>query len=348
MKKKDSCLRETNCFFHYGIAVLFAALHVVGCQPESGGTIDEETLYLSFVIHNEEDFNGTGPTRSLDYDGNESALKHTTEKYRKAGAVFQEFGAKINLQSDWTFSDGVRKFDPTFFQEWEAMGHENDPHAHATHIPYTEVYYRLKRAGANASGILGGTLEQVTGDAHHIQKDNIQEEIAFFETFYPIFYAVWGVASFGHQTPEERTGYLWRPSKTGSWFEHDPEGKIVYIGGNGRRMDISEVKEAYDLRKPNKVNVYSMIIHNLLPGFPRNAEEPVTIEDKDFEHFYVFLREVEELKATAKIEWKSLGESVNLFYEREKAGTLDFSDIDVNNIPRWTNRRRGDREPRAD
>jgi len=329
MKKQIFNYPGGYCIFPLGMVMLFAVLLWAGCHPEGKGSIDDETLYLSVVIHNEEDFNGIGPTRSLDYDGDESALKHTIEKYRMVGKIFQEHGAKINLQSDWTFCDGVKKFDPAFFKEWEAMGHENDPHAHATHIPYTEVYYRLKSAGANASGLLGGTLEEVGDIYKGIQKKNIQEELKFFEAFYPVFYALWGVATYGHRLPEERTGYLWRPSKTGSWFKHDPRGKIIYIGGNCRRTDITEIKEAYKLRKPNKVNVYTMIIHNLLPGYPGTSAESYKIDDQDFNHFRQFLQEIDELKKTMKMEWKSLGELVEIFKAREKAGTLDFSDIDV-------------------
>ena len=229
MEKLYSYYFKKNYIFAFCVIMLLFFLWVK-CQPENN--IEDETLYLTAVIHNEEDFNGTSPTRSLDYDGNEAVLKFTTEKYGTIGKIFQEYGAKINLQSDWTFIDGVKKFDPTFFKEWEAMGYENDPHAHATHVPYTEVYARLKMAGANATGLLGGTLEDVGEVYKGVQKKNIQEEIKFFECFYPVFYAMWGVASYGHQQPEERTGYIWRPSKTGSWFKHDPAVKIIYIGGN--------------------------------------------------------------------------------------------------------------------
>ena len=42
----------------------------------------------------------------------------------------QSHGVKINFGSDWTFSNGVENFDPTFYSDMEAMGHEIDAHAH--------------------------------------------------------------------------------------------------------------------------------------------------------------------------------------------------------------------------
>jgi len=139
---------------------------------------------------------------------------------------------------------------------------------------------------------------------------------------------------------EEQTGYMWRPSKTSSWFEHDSEGKIIYVGGGGG-TSITKVKEAYARRKPKKVNVYtafgnatfiSRVIKN------RDSIDYAEIlkdhDPVDFDNLRQFLQEVDELKKTMKIEWKSLNELVEIFRAREKVSTLDFSDIDVNNIPR--------------
>jgi len=322
------------------ISLIVFTGNILCTNYQAEGSDVDEILYLYSVIHNEEDFDptgrtaidSTGNTGRADFDGDESVLKFTTGKYREIGKIFQKYGAKINLQSDWTFIDGVKNFDATFFKEWEAMGHENDPHVHT--LSYPECYVRLKSAGANATGILGGTLEK-----------NIQEKLAYFDLFYPTFYALWGAASFFHREGEEKTGYMWRPSKTGSWFQHDPDGKIIYIGGGGGwlpTINVEEVKDAYTRRKPNKVNVFCILYGTNIARILRNNELD------NFDHLHEFFQEVDELKKTMKIEWKSINELVEIFRTREKAGTLDFSDIDVNNIPRGPLREPREREHRED
>jgi len=91
-------------------------------------------------------------------------------------------------------------------------------------------------------------------------------------------------------------------------------------------MNIIKVKEAYARRKPKKVNVYSM--------FPGTFESPDRQECQNFNDFRRFLQSIDELKKTMKIEWKSFDELVEIFKAREEAETLDFSDIDVDNILR--------------
>jgi len=72
-------------------------------------------LYLTIIIHNEEDMQeGTQPKDQIpDYDGDETLMLHFTMAVRAFATMAQEHGAKINFGSDWTFSKGVASFDPT-------------------------------------------------------------------------------------------------------------------------------------------------------------------------------------------------------------------------------------------
>lgn len=285
-------------------------------QLVSGDKTDSNTLYLCAIIHNEEDRRPRGPTGRADFDGDRDVLTFTTDQYRKIGRLFQEYDAKINLQCDWTFADGARKFDPEFFGDWEAMGHDTDAHAHESHVSYSEVKRRLKAAGAHPTRVIGGTLE-----------DDIQQRLSRFETVWPEFEVLWGVATKHHRLPEEKTGYVWRPAKSGSWFNHDPQGKIIYVGGNARPMQVEAIREAYAEARSDKVNVYSIFLGSF--EAPERSECRLGLAS-----FEEFLKEVQELQKTCDVQWKSLSEVAGVFKTREAEGSLDFSDIDVNAIPR--------------
>jgi len=300
-------------------------------QPEAEDKADSKTLYLCAIIHNEEDHRPRGPTGRADFNGDRDVLAFTTDQYRKIGRLFQKYDAKINLQCDWTFADGARKFDPEFFGDWEAMGHDTDSHAHESHVSYSEVKQRLRAAGAHPTRVIGGTLE-----------DDIQQRLERFETVWPEFEVLWGVATKHHRLPEEKTGYVWRPAKSESWFNHDPKGKIIYVGGNARPMQVETIREAHANASPDKVNVYSIFLGSF--EAPERSECRLGLAS-----FEEFLRQVQELQETCDVQWKSLTEVAEIFKRREAEGSLNFSDIDINAIPRdepgLANPGRGSKKP---
>ena len=311
--------------FAYGCVVLGvsgwapAALAAEPAGPATGekapAAAGVKTLYLCAIIQNEEDSVGDKPTGRADFDHQEQVLRFATGQYRAVGKLFHKYGAKINLQADWTFADGVKKFDPAFFADWEAMGHEVDTHAYDSHVPYADVKERLKAAGAHPTRCAGGTTEM-----------RIPRVLPRFESTYPEFEVLWGAGSLGHVQPEENTRYVWRPARMGNWFSHDPKGKTIYVGGNCNPIRLDAVRQAAEKARPDRVNVYSIFLGSF--------EAPNLAECRGAAAFEEFLKGVQELAQTCDLKWKSLTEIGEIFKAREAEASLNFGDIHPGAVPR--------------
>ena len=125
--------------------------------------IDDITskLYLTYVVHNEEDDANcvASSAPEPDYNGNKTLYLVYSKTILDLAKLLNEFGVKLSFQPDWTFVEGVKKFQPNFFGQLLAVGNvEVLPHAHATCVSYPELYRRLEILGAKPQKIVGGAL----------------------------------------------------------------------------------------------------------------------------------------------------------------------------------------------
>lgn len=287
-------------------------------------------LYFTIVVHNEEDTSKcTSPKANApDYDGDEKLLLHFTNSFRELGEIAQQHGAKINFGTDWTFSNGVELYDPTFYTDMEAMGHEIDAHAHQSCILYSEVREDIIDAGGTPTKVASG-----------MEEENIYKQMEYFDKYYPYFEILWGVAKPGHGDGEEVSGWVWRPSRE-EWLEHDPEGKYIHIGHGEQANNLNYVEEAVDARKGNHINTYAVFIsvseflaEEGTLGIPEDwtttTDDEMYWENK-LEWWDNFLTEIDGLE---DVEYASLTEIATTFVANEH--NLDF-DFDTENHPRST------------
>lgn len=284
-------------------------------------------LYLSIVMHTEEDMGSCihPKARIPDYDGDEDLLLHFTNVTRAFGKMAQSHGAKISFGSDWTFSHGVELYDPTFYIDMEAMGHEIDAHAHQSCYDYEQVRADIVSAGGSASSVASG-----------LDEDNIYDDINFFNELYPEFRILWGVASPGHDEGEPTAGWVWRPSRD-DWTQHDPEGKYIYIGNGELVNSIESIRDAIQNRRENAINTYSVFLS------PRELEAEVgaegidsawTVEPEDctywetkLEWWNDFLSEIDEYVKSGEVQYASLEEVAGIFEQNEDTLIFDQQDI---------------------
>ncbi len=222
----------------------------VARREPASGTGDVAPLFLSVIIHAEEDIGGNNKIKNQipDYDGDKELMLHFTKVMREFAEFCEQHGAHVNFGSDWTFADGVRLYDPGFFTDLEAQGHEIDPHAHESHVAYHEVRQRIIAAGGSPTPVASGLVES-----------QIDAKMAYFDGRGSEFKILWGVANAGHGSGEVRSGWVWRPSRT-DWLEHDPGARYIVIGGGEMGTDVSSVKAAIDGRRSGQLNTYSVFV----------------------------------------------------------------------------------------
>jgi hypothetical protein len=279
-------------------------------------------LYLTVIVHNEEDVGkGTKPKPNIpDYDGDEAVMHHFGAVMREFGAVVQKHGAKINFGSDWTFSRGVAQFDPTFYTDLEAMGHEIDAHAHESHILYHEVREEIVAAGGHPTHVASG-----------LNEEEIQERMAYFDTLYPELRILWGVSLPGHPAGECIAPWVWRPSRT-NWVEHDPGGAYIYVGHGELVNSLDGIQRAIDGRSPERVNAYGVFAAPR--GFKAAAgtqgiAEAWTAKPESHDYWENrlawwddFLTGIDALVERGDVQYVSLSEIADVFVQSE--GRLDF------------------------
>ncbi len=288
----------------------------------------ESPLYFTIVIHTEEDTSScTKPKPQIpDYDGDEAVFDHFSMVLREFGEMVASHGAKINFGTDWTFAKGVELYDPSFFTDMEAMGHEIDSHAHGSCHEYDEVRSFIVDAGGTPTQVVSGLTEE-----------EFYSRLEYLDNFYPKFKVLWGVANAGHGAGEEISSWVWRPSRD-NWLTHDPEGDYIHIGHGEGLNSVEYVKEAIESIQANTINTYSVFTHPreylAMPNTEGISEDWwAKPNDMDYwenriEWWDEFLTELDQLEG---LEYASLTEVAKIFESNEHL--LDF-DFDTENHPR--------------
>jgi hypothetical protein len=321
-----------GCFL---LCLLLAAAFAGGCSdPHPAESAPPPPLYVSLVIHAEENYMldefgvAVNDPNRLDFLA-EAQFRHTAKAMRDLARVFQRHGAKINFQPDWTFVEGVTLWDPSFFVEFEAMGHQVDAHAHELLVSYPDLWLMIKNADGNPSPVVGGYLLDDAGG----WSDR-------FNGLYDTFKILWGGGTIEHFADPYTKGYVYRPSAA-NWLDHDPEQKLVSIAIGNRIPDSETMDDAgrnsldYALTLVNAEAVNTFTFFEVADSFLADAGAPDI--PVNFTAAYGqptnWLTRIEEwdrwLSVTAdpyvqagKMEWKSLTEMNDLFnaLEQQKPG----------------------------
>lgn len=117
-------------------------------------------VYVTFVIHNEEDDAGGVPGSVPDipdYNGDEAVFRHFAGAMFRYAKMLASVGVKLSFQPDWTFTEGVDAYERSYFRDLLELGNvEVLPHAHETVISYDVLHARLNALDAEAPKIFGG------------------------------------------------------------------------------------------------------------------------------------------------------------------------------------------------
>lgn len=284
-------------------------------------------LYLTIIIHNEEDMSrGVTPKANIpDYDGDEALMHHFADVMRRFAEMVAEHGGRINFGSDWTFSRGAALYEPSFYSDLRALGHEVDAHAHESFVLYHQVREEIVLAGVGPSQVASG-----------VNEEEIQDELAYFDMYYPEFLILWGVSLPGHTAGECVAPWVWRPSRH-DWTVHDPDGRYVYIGHGELVNSIQTVRQALEDRSADRVNTIAVFTtpreFKAADGTP-GIDEAWTVSTDSADYWENrltwwdnFLGQIDPLVAAGVMEYKTLSDIALVFEEREPELTFDWEQV---------------------
>lgn len=161
---------------------------------------------------------------------------------RSLALAVAQRGAMWNFQSDWSFLKAVAKWDTADVTmdtngknilRWlvEDLGFEADPHAHETTYNYADVAHLHTLLGVAPSSNVGGFLFAPPDNPQGWE----QHEAGIAGRIYPLAFwradALWGAATQLHQGNDDRSYGVWRPQDRFDFYVHNPERRLVYIGG---------------------------------------------------------------------------------------------------------------------
>ena len=284
-------------------------------------------LYLTLIIHTEEDTSrGVVPKLTIpDYDGDEMLMHHFAGVLRAFARMATSHGAVIDFGSDWTFSRGVARYEPDFYRDIEAMGHEVDAHAHESSIPYHEVREEVVAAGGHPTHVASG-----------LNEEEIQDRLSYFDAHGTEFRILWGVSLPGHGVGECTAPFVWRPSRD-NWTMHDPDGSYVYIGHGELVNSIEAIRQAVADRRPDRVNTIAVFTtpREFKAALGAEGIEEAWTVSRDSADYWEdriawwdsFLTEIAPLVDAGVVRYASLSEIAALFEQVEASLTFDWPDI---------------------
>ena len=302
------------------------ALGAWACDSQSPGE-DLPPLYLTIVIHNEEDTHGGAvPKANIpDYDGDAALMHHFAEAMRAFGRMAADHGARINFGSDWTFSLGAALYEGSFYADIEALGHEVDAHAHESSVLYGEVREAIALAGGHPTHVASGTNEE-----------EIQAKLEEFDGLYPEFRILWGVSLPGHGAGECTATWVWRPSRD-DWIVHDPDGRYIYVGHGELVNSLAAIRQAVAARRADRVNTCAVFVapREFLaavgdPGIPERWTAPtdsIHYWENKLQWWDDFLTQVDGLVEAGVVQYASLTEIAAIFEAREASLDFGFGEV---------------------
>ncbi len=196
----------------------------MGCAGSAPGPEDPTpeiapVLYIVSMMHAEE---------STAFHQNAAVYERHASALEEQRALFANHGARLDFGPDWTFIEGVKRWDPTQLTDHLAAGQGLHTHAHETQWDLANVNERLASVGVEGNPIAnGGFLEEGPDGSNWMGYVSSLQDSAGT----PLFSTAIGFKNPQTQIPDS-SGTCFRPSVDGDWDVHDPNGRMLYLGSN--------------------------------------------------------------------------------------------------------------------
>jgi hypothetical protein len=308
----------------------------------SQSTVPTPILYLEFVVHNEANDLPKYNTSSITYKKYRDTIKILIDSIRVKKA-------KLNFQSDYTFLDGVYKYDSLFksttnyknILQWMQQDNDNrielDGHTHQDTINYADTYYYHRRAGVTPSRNVGGFVYdttlypripgsnwfdmQVPIVGHQLGRDSLPVQ----------FDVLWGgnsgkSGSGGHGAEADYFG-IFHPDTITNFFQNYPSRHLVGLGNGCQNVLTDTTHVEFALSKINtllnklasgefnkKGFYYTRIMMNVSELSMDNITKAAQLIDA-----------LNPYVAANRIQWKTITETKNAWVIQYKSKAFEWA-----------------------
>ena len=200
-------------------------------------------IYMTVVSHNEDE---------QPFNTDKSYYLQQRDMTIKLAKLFNSYGVKWNLQTDWTLLNGIElyekgkllnKTNKKHLLRWlyEDMKVQIDPHCQEAEgdYLYADIAQWIEKLGVPVSGVVGGFLYDTTGIfvlinntssgnydwTIHQQGTYSQDGQYFYKPDY-----LWGASSAFHTGTEDETYGIWIPKDFANFYTHDSTQSLAFIG----------------------------------------------------------------------------------------------------------------------
>ena len=269
---------------------------------------DVPVLYLVSMMHAEE---------SVNHHQNENIYGSYATALELQRELFSSHGAKIDFGPDWTFIEGVRRWDSSQLSDHIASGHGIHTHAHESQYDLGEVNRLLADVGVTGNPIANGGFltdgPDGTNWVGYIDSYNVDPDD-------PIFTTIIGYKNPQTQIPDT-SGACFRPSHTGDWSVEDTSGSLLYLGSNSEgeigagALDFAILRDWIDSRLDtlDSDRMNTLYWHDSLHKYGNEADATTRREQWEIEFEEYF----DPLVADGRIQWATFEEMAEICAEWE-------------------------------
>ncbi|MEA3401432.1 MAG: hypothetical protein U9R79_09365 [Armatimonadota bacterium] len=258
------------------------------------------------------------------FRNNRHALLTHARGLRELTGLFAAHGARLAFQPDWTFVEGVAKWEPELFDWLLEHGMGLDAHTHGTTFTLEEVAEQIRACVSDAEWRV--RVGNGDFDRPRPRRANM---------FWP-FARPWGAdrtpyfdAVCAYKNPQtgvsDSAAVVWRPALHGDWHRHRSRVPLLYIGGGplgALRHDFSVLSQALETglshRRRGCINV--LYWHDSLHNYHSTPATAHRLQQWETALTNTFDPLVAQGK---KIRWAAFSEIVDGYLELE--GSPDFA-----------------------
>ena len=293
-------------------------------MAEKSATGTKTRIYATFVTHNERSpsvpCNEIVITKKDNYLANRKLVVNFVRMVKEHNAALS-YGTDwqyINVSKTWDTPDVMKDTDGknlnNFIAEFDPEHITVEAHAHpgrgSPAYNYADVAYWITSMGIKDEKVLSGFIYYPVDKEDWTQFKNPQTG-RYFTNYSWKPEIMWGASEGGHTSMDSKDSGIWRPKDATHFYEDDPNGNIIYVGGHSSVVDIIS----------EQGNNIRTLISELHAGKLKEGEiytasiflNPCSLTDKDIDEYAKIIDEFKTEVDDGHLVWATLPEIVRIW-----------------------------------